>query len=40
MDLLPVIFEMIKKGVRVDIERANRLKKLLKIQKKRFLMKY
>ena len=30
MDLLPVIFEMIKKGVRVDIERANRFKKTFK----------
>ena len=37
MDLLPVIFEMIKKGVRVDIERANSFKKTFKNTEKKIL---
>ena len=37
MDLLPVIFEMTKKGVRVDVEQANRYKKSFKNTEKKIL---
>jgi len=37
MDLLPVIFEMTKKGVRVDVEQAQRYKKSFKNTEKKIL---
>ena len=37
MDLLPIIFEMTKKGVRVDVEKAERYKKSFKNTEKKIL---
>tara|TARA_R100001377_G_C3194465_1_gene112039 strand:+ start:597 stop:2459 length:1863 start_codon:yes stop_codon:yes gene_type:complete len=37
MDLLPIIFEMTKKGVRVDVEKAESYKKTFKITEKKIL---
>ena len=37
MDLLPIIFEMTKKGVRVDVEKAGRYKKSFKNTEKKIL---